>query len=89
MEKTLVEIQELLADFENRISFLENSLSGSAMTPREEESQEVMMQQSPEPWNKNQWDIVNQLRGELLNLKGKFLDLEKLVTTKGYKPRYK
>jgi hypothetical protein len=57
----------------------------SAMTPKEEEKIEI-----PEkPWNKNQWDIVQQLKGEMLNLKGKFLDLEKLVTSKGYKPKYK
>ena len=81
----LDEIKEMLAEFENRISFLENSLPGSAMTP-EEKSQEKIPEK---PWNRNQWGRVEQLRGEMLHLKGKFLDLEKLVTSKGYKPKYK
>ena len=76
----------MLADFENRISFLENSLPGSAMTPREEEKKAEIPEK---PWMKNQWHIVEQLKREMLNLKGKFLDLEKLVTSKGYKPKYK
>ena len=78
------EIQERLAEFENRISFLENSLPGSAMTPKEEEREEI-----PEkPWNKNQWSIVQQLKGEMLNLKGKFLELEGKSPRSG-KRRYK
>lgn len=81
---TLEEIQERLAEFENRISFLENSLPGSAMTPKEDEPLKV--ETIPEePWNKNQWDRVEQVLGEMLNLKRKFLDLEKLV--RGYKPK--
>jgi len=40
-------------------------------------------------WTEKQWDTVNQLRGETLYLKGKFLSLVELVITKGYKPRYK
>ena len=80
------EIQERFAEFENRISFLENSLPGSAMTPKEEESQEEVPEK---PWNKKQWRVVEQLKGEMLNLKGKFLDLERLVTSKGYKSKYK
>ena len=54
-----------------------------------EESQESLIMQKQEPWNKNQWDIVNQLRGEVRNLLGKFLDLEQLVTSQGSKSRYK
>ncbi|GAH06109.1 unnamed protein product, partial [marine sediment metagenome] len=78
---TLEEIQEMLANFENRISFLENSLLGSAMSYHpEEENQEVVMKQLQEPWSKKQWNIVDQLRGEMINLKRKFLDLEALVT---------
>jgi len=40
-------------------------------------------------WTERQWDAVNQLRGEALYLKGKFLSLVELVIAKGYKPRYK
>ena len=81
------EIQERLADHENRILFLENSMMGSAMTPKEE-TEEV--KEIPEkPWMKKQWHIVEQLKAERLNLIGKFLDLERLVTSRGYKPRYK
>jgi hypothetical protein len=80
------EIQEILAEFENRISFLENCLSGSAMAPIEKEE----VKELPEkPWNKKQWDVIVQVRGEMLNLKRKFLDLEKLVTSKGSKYVYK
>lgn len=41
-----------------------------------------------EAWDKNQWHIVQQLQGEMANLKRKFLDLEKLVTSKGSKYGY-
>jgi hypothetical protein len=72
----LEEIQERLAEFENRIKFLENSLPGSAMTPKEEEE----VKEIPEkPWNKNQWRRVEQVLGEWENFKRKFLDLEELV----------
>jgi len=71
--------EEIFADHENRISFLENSLSGSAMTPKEEE---IEVKELPEkPWNKRQWDRVEQLMGEMANLKGKFLDSEKRILT--------
>jgi len=68
------EIQELLAEHENRISFLENSLPGSAMTPKEEEEREAPSNE--QPWTTKQWDIVNQLRGELRHLKSKVIALE-------------
>ena len=75
------EIQEMLADFENRISFLENSLPGSAMSYQEEVS-EVKAAPKQEPWDKRQEDIINQLRGEMVNLKRKFLALEERPTKK-------
>ena len=77
------EMQELIAEFENRISFLENSLLGSAMTPKEE-SQEVIPEK---PWKRNQWSRTEQVLGEMVNLKGKFLALEKLVISAGYKSK--
>jgi len=72
------EIQEMLADFENRISFLENSLPGSAMSYQEEVS-EVQAAPKQEPWDRRQEDIVNQLRGEMANLKRKFVNSDKRV----------
>ena len=74
------EIQEMLADFENRISFLENSLPGSAMSYQEEVS-EVQAAPKQEPWDRRQEDIVNQVRGEMANLKRKFVDSEKRIYT--------
>ena len=68
------EIQELLAEHENRISFLENSLPGSAMTPKEEEEREAPSNE--QPWTTRQWDIVNQLRGEMANLKNKLVEVK-------------
>ena len=74
MDKLIEEILNRQAWFEDRISFLENSLPGSAMTPKEEEE----VKEIPEkPWNKNQWYRVNQLELKVLNFIGKFLDLEK------------
>jgi len=82
----LEEMQELLSEYENRISFLENSLPGSAMSYHPEDEPD---KPTPEqPWSKRQWYTVNQLRGEIANLKRKFLDLEQLVTSKGSKYGY-
>jgi len=79
------EIGEILSDILNRISFLENSLPGSAMSYHpEEESQEVIPQQKEEPWRKNQWYRVEQLLGEMANLKRKFATLEKQLIEQGY-----
>jgi len=71
------EIQEQLAEFENRISFLENSLPGTAMSYHPEDEPLKPRATPEQPWSKRQWDIIQQLRGEMLNLKKKFLDLEK------------
>ena len=76
----LDEIREILSEFENRISFLENSLPGSAMSYQEEVS-EVKAVPKQEPWDKRQEGIVNQLRGEMANLKRKFVDSEKRIYT--------
>ena len=57
------ELGDIFADFENRLSLIENSL------PNKIPSGETFTQ-SPdsttlkeEPWSKEQWDVVNQLRG--------------------------
>jgi len=76
-----------LVDIESRVRFLENSLLGSAMSyhPEEEPQKEINIPEKP--WNKRQWNVIVQLRGEMLNLKGKFLDLERLITSQGYKSK--
>jgi hypothetical protein len=82
IERKLNEALELLADHENTISFLLNSLPGSAMTPKEQEE----VKEIPEkPWNKNQWYRVEQVLGEWENFKRKFLDLEQLVKSQSGK----
>jgi len=88
MAKDIVtEILERQADFENRISFLENSLPGSAMIPRDDEAQENIV--TPEkPWTRRQWDRVEQLQGEMANLKRKFLELEKQIPKRTRKGKY-
>jgi len=81
------EIREILANFEDRISFLENSLPNSAMMPMEDEPQEVT--KIPEkPWTRRQWDRVEQLQGEMANLKRKFLELEKQIPKRTRKGKY-
>ena len=71
------DIREILAEHENRISFLENSLPGSAMSYKPED--EPQKETKQEPWSKRQWNVVQQLRGEMANLKSKFLELEKQI----------
>ena len=79
----LEEILSMMAEFENRISFLENSLPGSAMSYQPEETSESRKVVQPqEVWEKRQWYIINQLRGEIANLKNKFANLEKKHTQK-------
>lgn len=65
---------DIVADLINRVSFLENSLPGSAMSYHpEEETKPVKVS---EEWNEDQWDIVTQLRGEVAYLKRKVTQLE-------------
>ena len=56
------EIREILAEHENRIGCLENSIPGSAV--REETQAEAQEQ----PWTGKQWDIINQLRAEVQHI---------------------
>jgi len=53
------ELGDVFADFETRLLFLENSLPNA---PNNEQIYQKS-EQSEEPWSKNQWDIINQLRG--------------------------
>ena len=68
----MIELGDIVAEHENRISFLENSLPGSAMS-----YQEKPPEAKPEkPWTKRQWAVVQQLRGEMANLKRKLIAIE-------------
>jgi len=82
--------EDILANHENRISEIEGLFPTLSPEDVREIAREVLAETlvKPEQWTTKQWDIVNQLRGETLNLKGKFLDLEKLVTSKGSKYGY-
>jgi len=82
----LEEMQEMIADLINRVSFLENSLPGSAMTPMEE-AQEVK-EIPKKPWDNKQRDTINQIRGEVAYLNRRLSTREE-KTTKKYKSKYK
>jgi len=62
------EIQEQLAEIENRVSFLENSLPGSAMSYHPEDEPPRKEPTPEKPWSKKQWDIINQLQAEVRHL---------------------
>ncbi len=65
------ELGEILAEFENRLSSLENSQHFHE--PEEYSEIETL---TPEPeFVKRQWDIVNQLRGEMRFLSSKIIEL--------------
>ena len=71
----LEEIRDILGDFETRISFLENSLPGSAVSYQEEERKDFQ-ETKQEHWNRKQWDIINELRGEVAYLRNKLANLD-------------
>lgn len=82
---------DTLADHETRISEIEGLFPTLSADDVREIVREMLAETlvKPEEWTTKQWGVVDQIRGEMLNLKKKFLDLEGLVTSKGYKPRYK
>jgi len=83
--------EDILANQENRISEIEGLFPTLSPEDVREIAREVLAETlvKPEQWTTKQWDVVSQLRGEVLNLKKKFLDLEGLVISKGSKPKYK
>jgi len=92
------EIQEWLANFENRISFLENSLPGSAMSYHPEEqssskSLELIIQTDRIEQNEKykQIDrIVRQfyhIRNEMTYLHNEVYELQKLLGLHGEEPK--
>lgn len=79
------ELGEELAEFENRIALIENSM------PNHREEQE---ERQPEPeWLVNQWDIVQQLQSEIRGWRTKYNEtlneLEKLLKLNEKKPKSK
>lgn len=92
------EIQEMLANFENRLSFLENSLPGSAMSYRPEEqssnkSLELLIQTDCIEQNEKYKQIdrivrvVYQLKNEIAYLHNEVYELQKLQGLHGEVPR--
>lgn len=71
---SIEEIQDVLADFETRLLFLENSLPFRGV---EEKPIEVA------PSSKRQWELLQQLRGEVSFLRNKITELQ--VKKKGIK----
>jgi len=61
---TIEEIQELLADFENRISYLENLATGHIAQKTEMPAQKIELSRS-------QMNIVNQLKAQVTHLQNK------------------
>ena len=66
--ENLTDIRELLSEFEQRISCLENSRSCPEYIPD--------IKEEPD-WNRQQWDYVLQMRARLLYLENKVVDLYK------------
>ena len=73
---TLEEIQNWIADHENRISFLENSLPGSAMSYQPQEKEPVIDIPMVEPkWLSKLQYQIEQLKGQVLHLQKKVVEL--------------
>ena len=56
------ELGDIIARFENEISYLHNSM------PNTEKIYENICSAPDEPWSKRQWDYVQQLHGLVLHL---------------------
>lgn len=65
---TTEEIQEMLAEFENRISYLENSL------PFHSDPEPTPVYKDTE-WTNRQWDAVKQLKAQVIHLTTKVNEL--------------
>lgn len=57
--KQYPELGDVFADFETRLLFLENSLPNDPISEQIYQKSE----QPEKPWFKQQWEIINQLRG--------------------------
>ena len=68
MAMKIEQLQEGLADHEARLSFLENSLPGSAMDYQEEEQPKPT---SEPAWTQRQWEYVQQIKGQVIFLQNK------------------
>ena len=81
---------DILADHENRILEIEGLFPTLNPEDVREIVKEVLTETlvKPKQWTTKQWDSVSQIRAEMLNLKKKFLDLEKLVISKGSRYEY-
>ena len=62
-------IGEWMADMENRLSYLENS-----MPVKNSEGQVAIPETEPAEWSKEQWVAVNHLRAMLNNVQSKLIE---------------
>ncbi len=80
------QLGEAFAEFENRISYLENSqpyhLEAATIQSRNENP---TLKEAAEPWADKQWDVINQLRAMVLYLQEKVnKSLDKKAVDKQY-----
>ena len=63
-----MELGDIVADHENRISEIEGSLVSTELV--RELAKEVLQEMLPEQkeWERKQWDIVTQLRAEVMHI---------------------
>ena len=86
------ELGDIVAEHENRISFLENSLPGSAMSYcPEEESQEEHIETEERPRDFGETNrmtrLVYQLKNEVTYLHKELYEVQKLLGLHGEVPR--
>ncbi|KKN60088.1 hypothetical protein LCGC14_0535570 [marine sediment metagenome] len=66
------ELGEAFAEFENRISYLENSQPyHQEAATIQSQNENPTLKEAAEPWASKQWDVINQLRAMVLYLQEK------------------
>ena len=70
-----IELGDIVAEHENRIEYLENSLPGTSQSYiPEDKPPERPVPQSP--WEGKQWEIINQLRAEVRHIHAEVHELK-------------
>ena len=87
MIKSFEELGEVLADFETRLLFLENSLPNKVSNGETFTQSPDSTTLKEEPWSKSQREIVNQLRGMVRFLYSK--ETERRANASKRKPKSK
>ncbi|KKM60008.1 hypothetical protein LCGC14_1546160 [marine sediment metagenome] len=80
------ELGKALAEFENRISYLENSQPyHQEAATIQSQNENPTLKEAAEPWADKQWDVINQLRAMVLYLQEKVnKSLDKKAVDKQY-----